>query len=370
MDGPGGRVRLGLHTLPVLGAFASPRTVVEANDVLAERVRGRRDAIELFATIAELCRVGALRAEGAAPAFASNARSEGFAAVPIHVAMLDDRARTDGWMDAISRVVKPGDVVLDIGTGTGVLAVKAALAGARHVYAIEASGVATAAAALAEENGVGDRITVIRGWSVFTELPERANVLVAEILDDDPFCERVLEISADARARLLTEDARIIPNRISMFVTPVEIPEDIRGDYSFTEENTERWRKGYGVRFSSLLQAFGAGFVTGVRPREAAEFRRLAEPNRIVDVELGTVERIDATSEIAITTPGRVDGLLSFFDAEVSGQVVTTDPVRDESATHWLLPTWMLAKSRIVSTGDRLNVRYRYPGLPAWELWG
>jgi predicted RNA methylase len=54
--------------------------------------------------------------------------------------MLRDQRRTKSFLEAVRNVVSPGDVVIDIGTGTGILAAAAAQAGARHVYAVEIGG--------------------------------------------------------------------------------------------------------------------------------------------------------------------------------------------------------------------------------------
>jgi predicted RNA methylase len=59
--------------------------------------------------------------------------------------MLEDRVRTSRFIDANRRTVQPDDVVVDLGTGSGVLAVAAAQAGAKHVYAIEARPIAEVA---------------------------------------------------------------------------------------------------------------------------------------------------------------------------------------------------------------------------------
>ena len=50
---------------------------------------------------------------------------------------LADEQRTVAFKQAIEAVVKPGDVVLDVGTGSGIMAVLAAKNGARKVYAVE-----------------------------------------------------------------------------------------------------------------------------------------------------------------------------------------------------------------------------------------
>ncbi len=67
--------------------------------------------------------------------------------------LLLDKARCDAYREAIHRTVKPGDVVVDLGAGTGLLSFFALQAGARHVYAIEMSRIADVAAELIEANG-------------------------------------------------------------------------------------------------------------------------------------------------------------------------------------------------------------------------
>src|SRR5271170_7083584 len=99
-----------------------------------------------------------------------------------HEAMLMDRIRCDAYQDAIRRTVKPGNVVVDLGAGTGLLSFFALQAGARHVFAIEKSGIAEVAAELVEANGFRDRITLIRENSKRVRLPERCNVLITETL--------------------------------------------------------------------------------------------------------------------------------------------------------------------------------------------
>src|SRR5688572_5656058 len=112
--------------------------------------------------------------------------------VQLHASMLSDRDRTSSFIDAIKAAVEPGDVVVDIGTGTGVLAIAAAQAGARHVYAIEAGPISKLAREIVQRNDLADRITVIRGWSNETRLPEKCDVLVSEIIGHEPLAEGVL----------------------------------------------------------------------------------------------------------------------------------------------------------------------------------
>jgi protein arginine N-methyltransferase 1 len=85
--------------------------------------------------------------------------------------MLCDRVRTEAFLRAIDSVVRPGDVVLDVGPGTGILSLFAARAGAERVYAVERTTVAVLAQELAAANGVAEVVQVIHGDLLDIELP-------------------------------------------------------------------------------------------------------------------------------------------------------------------------------------------------------
>jgi len=133
--------------------------------------------------------------EGAlVPLGARRAITSGWADPIEHARMLHDDRRTSDSIAALTAAVRPQDVVLDIGTGSGVLAIAAVRAGARYVYAIEASDIAEVAERVFAANGVRDRVTLLPGWSRQIELPEPADLLVSEIIGNEPFEEEVADI--------------------------------------------------------------------------------------------------------------------------------------------------------------------------------
>lgn len=143
-----------------------------------------------------------------------------------HASMLTDRVRTEAFMRAIMAAVRPGDVVVEIGTGTGVLALFAAKAGARKVYAIERGPVIELAREIVAANGYEDRIELIAGASTEVDLPERGDLLVTETIGNAAVDEGIQLWVDDARRRLLEPHATIIPSRVSLQVAALELPRD------------------------------------------------------------------------------------------------------------------------------------------------
>src|SRR5450830_2074305 len=90
--------------------------------------------------------------------------------------MFADEARTGPYLAAITAAVRPDDIVVEIGTGTGYFAVACVRAGAKHVYAIEVNPLVALGPAVAEANGCADRITFIHGYSPRVDLPKPGDV--------------------------------------------------------------------------------------------------------------------------------------------------------------------------------------------------
>jgi type III protein arginine methyltransferase len=142
--------------------------------------------------------------------------------VPLwHVPMMNDRFRNDAYFQALGNAITPDTHVLEIGTGSGLLAMMAARLGARQVTTCEAvDEIADTARAIVTDNGLAPPVTVINKRStkleIDTDMEERADLLVSEILSSEFLGEGVLSSIEDAKRRLLKPGARIIPARGSI----------------------------------------------------------------------------------------------------------------------------------------------------------
>ena len=82
----------------------------------------------------------------------------------VHEMMIKDEKRTDAYMNAIkqNRHLFKGKTVLDVGAGSGILSIFAVkYGGAKHVYAVEMSAMATLANQLIRDNGLESKVIVI-----------------------------------------------------------------------------------------------------------------------------------------------------------------------------------------------------------------
>ena len=89
-------------------------------------------------------------------------------------------------VELVEKYVRPGDACIDIGTGTGILAIAAAHMGARHVLATDLDAVAVRVAAEnVRHNGFGDKIDVRCGDLLeAVDAGTRADVIIANIIAD------------------------------------------------------------------------------------------------------------------------------------------------------------------------------------------
>jgi type II protein arginine methyltransferase len=149
-----------------------------------------------------------------------------------HRSMLADTARNEAYESAIRAAVRPGDLVLDIGAGSGLLAMMAARAGAARVVACEADPLLAATAReIVARNGYGDAVEIVAERSTKLEpagaLAGGADLIVSEVFSHTLLEEGAIETLNHAMKELARPGARIIPGSASIQVALVEFQEEI-----------------------------------------------------------------------------------------------------------------------------------------------
>ncbi|RMH15065.1 MAG: class I SAM-dependent methyltransferase, partial [Acidobacteria bacterium] len=139
--------------------------------------------------------------------------------------MLADETRVQAYATALRATLRPGCVVLEIGTGLGFFALLAARWGAGKVYAVERGDAVATARTLAEHNRLADRIELLQASSSDVSLPERADVVISDLRGVLPFLGDHLPSIADARERHLKPDGILIPQRDDLRAAIVEAPD-------------------------------------------------------------------------------------------------------------------------------------------------
>ena len=267
-----------------------------------------------------------------------------------HRHYLADRARVERYAAALREVVRPGDVVVDLASGTGILGLLAWRAGAARVYAVEVTPVAGVARRVAAANGCGAALHVIHGPSSDARLPEPADVIVSDQIGRFGFDAGLLSLFADARARMLKPGGRVVPSALELVVAPVE--------HGRQYARVAFWRRRpAGFDFTPIAaMASNTAYPTRLGPRHL-----LAEPRAALRVDLAATTpdalRVDASFTAA--RDGRIDGVGGWFAAQLSPSIVVTNSPLDR---HRILrrQAFMPIETPVdVARGDGIDVAIR-----------
>lgn len=237
--------------------------------------------------------------------------------------MISDKERTAAYAAALEQCVRPGSVVVDIGTGTGIFALLACRFGARKVFAIDPHMAADLGREIAEENGLGDRIEFIKEDAKDVTLPSRADVIVSDIRGVLPIVSDSLPTLLDARKRFLRPDGVMIPRADTLFVAAVESPDSYRWHSGPWDERP------FGFRMSAARRAA----MNEWEKASNGPLRLLSAPRRWAAIEYLELESPDVAGRVSLSveTPGTMHGLLVWFDAQlVPGVAFSNAPDRDK----------------------------------------
>lgn len=281
--------------------------------------------------------------------------------------MVADEPRTTAFARAIAEVVKPGDVVIDVGAGTGVLSLLAAKAGARRVIAVERSGMAAHARQLIEHNGMSDIIEVFEGDAHQLVLDEEADVIVSEWLGHMAYVENMFDVVMAVRDAWLKPGGVMIPATVDLMLAPVDAA-DLHDDFG-----AGFWQRDiHGIDFSCFTKVeLDMGYAKKLElPAELV----IGPGERMHTLETVSAKPGDEWSEgsivLTIKRGGMLSGFVGWFSTQLSPNVVL-DTSPHKVCTHWE-QTFFPFHPIEVKTGEEVPVDFwiddPFPGSRLMEM--
>jgi len=278
---------------------------------------------------------------------------DSYAHFGIHEEMLKDRVRTGTYMNAIlanSHLFKDR-VVLDIGSGTGILCMFAAKAGAKKVYGIEMAGIAKSAREIVKANGYENVIEIIQGKVEDVKLPvDKVDIIISEWMGYFLLYESMLDTVIYARNTWLKKDGLMFPDKSQLYLAAIE-------DADYKNEKIHFWENVYGFDMSCIKeQAMTEPLVDVVEARSM-----VTDACPVLSIDLKTVElaELDFKTNFAlnVNTNSYAHAFIAYFDVTFSACHTSigfsTGPHCEY--THWKQTVFYTDKELMVHQGQRIT---------------
>lgn len=296
--------------------------------------------------------------------------------------MLSDHVRMDAYFRAVfeNKHHFEGKAVLDVGTGSGILAIWSAQAGARKVYAVEATKMADHARELVKANRLQDVVEVIEGSMEDVTLPEKVDLIISEWMGYFLLRESMFDSVICARDRWLKPDGVMYPSHARMWVAPVRSGS---GDQKMSayERAIDDWynfvddtKTYYGVDMGILTKPFKeeqkkyylqTSVWNNLHPSQVIGTAAVIKELDCLTATVSDILEVQSRISSSITAENsRLCGFAGWFDVHFRASMqnpaqreieLTTAP-SDESGTHWGQQLFLLHPPLKVSYGDRLSI--------------
>nr|XP_027097884.1 probable protein arginine N-methyltransferase 6 isoform X1 [Coffea arabica]XP_027097885.1 probable protein arginine N-methyltransferase 6 isoform X1 [Coffea arabica] len=245
-----------------------------------------------------------------------------YAHVGIHEEMIKDRARTETYRNAILQHQShiAGKVVVDVGCGTGILSIFCAQAGAKRVYAVDASDIAIQANEVIKANNLSDTVIVLHGRVEDVEIDEEVDVIISEWMGYMLLYESMLGSVIRARDRWLKPGGLILPSNATLYMAPVTHPDRYSDSIDF-------WRNVYGIDMSAMLPlakqcAFEEPSVETISGENVLTWPHVVKNVDCYTVSVHELESITTSFRFQSMMRGKLSpfhGFAFWFDVEFNG---------------------------------------------------
>lgn len=240
-----------------------------------------------------------------------------------HRAYLTDPIRLARFKAAIEKVLKPGDVVADLGCGFGVLGLLCLQAGAARVYGVDSTRALEVARETFRRAGLDDRYICLSGLTSQIELPERVDLAICDHIGCFGFDYGVTELLSEARARFLKPNGRVIPSRLTLYIAALQSPhcrEKLAAWDGPASLGEYRWLREYETNTKHLVTLKADDVVSA--------------PVALGSIDLGAEVRevFSYSARLAIARDALIDGLGGWFDCELAdGVSMTNSPLAQDA---------------------------------------
>ncbi|XP_078034376.1 uncharacterized protein LOC144468561 isoform X2 [Augochlora pura] len=267
----------------------------------------------------------------------------------VHQLMLNDKSRTLTYKNAIvySKHLFANKIVMDVGAGTGILSVFCAQAGARKVYAVEASDLFKLSEEVVMENKLSDKITVIHSKveDINANNIDKVDIIVSEWMGFYLVHEGMLDSVIFARDNFLKEDGILFPSVAKIYAAPCQLP----SMFDF-------WDDIHGVSMKCIGQKYRE--IKSLQPEITLvdEKDLLAKGTLLVwlDLQCISIKELDLLGGDYVSVcnkEGKYQGICIWFDVEFpDGLELSTSPLSE--ATHWKQTAIVLPESADVTENE------------------
>jgi len=279
-----------------------------------------------------------------------------------HIGYVADDRRLACFRRALVSLVRPGDVVADVGCGTGILGLLCLQAGAAKVWGIESTAMTEVAREAMARAGLGDRYACIRGHSLQVELPQPVDIAICDHVGFFGFDYDIIATLGDARRRFLKPGGRIVPSRIRLQLGAVQSPR--------CRDKAEAWRAVEVPSEYRWLRDFG---INTKLPMMLTPDEILGEPAILGTIDLGADNPpfLSFQAELRVARDGVLDGVAGWFECELSEGIWMTNSPLSGAAIAREQAFLPIDQPLAVKAGEILNVSImaRPAGnLIAWTL--